>query len=113
MNKPPPFKDTLPWPEPAPAKSTAKPPPPPPQTTTTAQTPTKTPEDSGERRRAIPVEGLPLDVVQNLTRCTPDQQEQVQRLIDKLRGETPSEATLSPGDIERVRALVKVLLEHL
>jgi len=61
----------------------------------------------GER---IPADGLPLDVLTLLDRCTPDQREQVRALIEEMIGDGP--IAYSEADLERLRALLRSFLSQ-
>ena len=67
---------------------------------------------SGEHTRSIPLDGLPFDLVRELSLCTAEQLSEVRKLLDEIN------PNVAPGtyrsyesdEIERVHALVRRLL---
>jgi len=61
--------------------------------------------------RSVPVDGLPLDLVMEFTRLTPEQIAEVGRLIHQIRHDTPLTVytTYTPEDTKRIWKLVNEL----
>lgn len=68
-------------------------------------------QETGERSRGLPVEGMPLDIVLAVDRLPPEKVVEVRQLVSEICEATPARGyrSYSEEDLDRLRTLVSEL----